>query len=572
MSERHKLPLQPSIQGETKTPNYSTEYSTNLSQDLEQESLSSKNVVKTTINIQEQELQEFIATLGKPDILQLQDFEEAAWKEQGKTSNNNTLTSRNTLEKLDNEQISVLVNSIRDRVDSLSRNSVNPQGDIKFEKNSDQRVLRTLKFAVTYATQKIKEAMASNPESNEHKEEITKLAAEVLITRKQIIEPGTVDELYKSSDLLSKIKQFEIVKFAIVAQNEVDCKICSIIGQMVDNPVTTRMIQNFRTSPHFAPKIGNNVERELGLTIAAVSVITQVERHNEEVTLESVFQWENKLLDWQFDFARIGNNGLRDQIIEFEQLYNRTKLMSDELANNDSKFKSYAERYNFIIWYFLPKLMNPKNKSQNNPTFKQYAHILHEICTEAKNLTHDHNRKIITEDTRYQIVVQRLKDMDAVIAPSVLKQDTPSLNFVGKGGKGKPNPLAKGEKGSNHSGKRTTNICANILRHGNCDKQGCTFESMTRADWEKRLPCNKKTTAKCGNGRSCWYMHEGDKYVDNPNCVHKKKGSINQVSEDSSTNDLYWRQNEDGEMEFKTHNEQSVDRIDDGWEKVKATK
>lgn len=182
-------------------------------------------------------------------------------------------------------------------------------GEFKFEDDSDKRLFLMFDSIVTYATNQLSKqaniSAALDGDETPLSTAISNLTTEILMIEEMVIKQGNVHHLYSNLELLEEFKKYETVKFMVLMANATDNKICNIIDQMVDDQMVSTMVQNARDKPHLQPMVGENMEREFGITIASSSIITQIKRNQQEVTFETVNASIRELSEFQLILQKL---------------------------------------------------------------------------------------------------------------------------------------------------------------------------------------------------------------------------------------------------------------------------
>lgn len=503
----------------------------------------------------------------KGDILGFNKLESAQWNKLTTTSAKEEGIKRLALATASPDQIKDLIANIKDKADMLTLGGINVNATVLFITNESRRAKQMISYMVKYAKQAIKEFSGDTTESVDDDEHRAELMKEIVVLER-ILNCEDLD-IANSKDYFPRLKEMEIIKFMVLMMNHTDKKLCGIIQNAVsdstiNHQLRERLSADDRENVVLDRKAASPLEHMLDISVTAMEVITKLNMNNTGVSYEAYLRAREKVSQWEIMFSTTAKEkGWQLSLIEFGRLVTDAESIGRELARVNPAYEGAVRGQLHLFWEFLPKLNATQTSACTDKYFQTIRQRLATLYDEAKLITHKSSGGRMTDEERWQRLLGLLYELDnqnkgSQKVKNDIKEITLNTDIKQTKKKKKQSASSKGGNSAGGGGvsseaapTNTARICAHMLRKGHCLKKGCKFKNISKQDWESRPTCKMEAVASgnCTFGDNCIYRHETDKYVANPKCVHARKGSINQLSEEGEDEGTFVRmRNPDGDL------------------------
>jgi hypothetical protein len=408
-----------------------------------------------------------------------------------------------------------------------------------------ERVFGSLMSSVSFSENEVMKLLEANPEKAPEDAlgpEAVKIANEVATLRK--LKSASL----ASSEVITKIKDFLIVKRAVVLHNAADKELLNAIRLMLQDAPRRRLIDD--SMGHVSPD--QSAETLLGMTCGLARVMSALDTLNGQFDFDTDERRRRAVNTFQLNWGQLGPNyKVAMEVERFEAVYEAWHE-SFEVVSGLPGCEGMPTVSKF--WALLSGICNPSNSYLATSNYKKVAGVVQRFVSAAWQQPRDASGEIIPEAQRYAMLKTALFALDNKFtwqpaASSILNVDSGNGKGGGQKKKGGTSSggggAGQGGGGRSTGGKRSSgngssgenkvagggfngfsaNNCTLQIHCGKCNRPQCPKYHLSAAEHDKLPLC--RTDPNCPMGLECGFRHASDIRAGSAQTSSKAGGALN---------------------------------------------
>lgn len=486
----------------------------NLNRDLNYEAISKF----TSLSSKELNVKELIASFIEEcnaDVMKIEELKQASWNESKVINSKSGNDQKININGRTSSNIKELILEFRNQVHHFTLGAEDVGIDSFFDIDGDIRFQKQIAMALAANKNRVKKYLLEKQEE----------AAATLINEynqiKEImsaLDKGDMDKTIA----VPLLKDKETIKWMITAVNRSNDKLAIIITSRFKLAEMNQMVgQMYNKNVNDLKE--NTWDYLLGIKSNAAQAIKLIVNSAERPCYPSYQKLMRKLHDWKLNYATMGEKGniegqlseLKTMVYDIQDMYAELDALPqyEGLLEKPKLFAQMVQKVGMIE--------NP-SKSHVNYTKNQ---------AKWERLVENATTKYLKTNDEPMLLSERIRYFEDQIKTMVNSGD-----FKSKKIDNKPNNVTNKQKdifALNINQRSNVKYCSNVLRQGYCNREGCKFKAISKAQHAQRPECANPDG--CKFGRNCLYAHPNDHFDSSKRCVHRS--SANNVNEAAAADD-----------------------------------